>query len=141
MDISNISETVKFLLESNLECKDNDRKLVIETWKIQLKSKGIDFKKLSLMDFFDTYLEVNLVNHESITRARRKLQEINPALRGNLYEKRQDYQTKAKKQIKEIKEIKEKKKKDSSKPIQKIKKEVLELVKNKTLEQQQLSLF
>lgn len=58
---------------------------------------------LNKIDFLFIYLAQNkLTSSESIIRIRRKLQELNPELRGNLYEKRQKNQNKIKNQLKEF---------------------------------------
>jgi hypothetical protein len=121
MDISNISNLVKYLLKNELETRDNDQLLVIRAWKLQLQEQDLNPDTMALDRFFKVYLSGKLSNHESITRCRRKLQEIEPELRGYLYNQRQEFQTEAKKQIKEIAT-------KADKPLNKIQTQVREAI-------------
>ena len=50
----------------------------------------LDFEKLSAREFLTLYKNGILTNADSITRLRRKMQEENPALRGEKYKARHD---------------------------------------------------
>jgi hypothetical protein len=54
------------------------------------------------MDFLNTIAEGKLPSSESIRRVRQKLQELNPKLRGKLYNKRHKMQTQVKQELHEI---------------------------------------
>ena len=47
---------------------------------------------MSATDLLKMYVNGDLVNHDTITRARRKVQEENPSLRGENYNGRQAHQ-------------------------------------------------
>lgn len=91
-DIRTIKEIVENVLNTYPETKDNDALLVIKTWEIELKANyTTNIENISLNQFFKVYLEGKVSNHESITRARRKLQEAIPELRGANYNLRHNF--------------------------------------------------
>ena len=93
----NITEKVKEKLIHAPVFRDDDQSLIISIWRNELIKKGY---KSFAVDF--TLLEIiNLTPAASITRARRKIQELSPELRGDSYEKRQEKQAKIKKQLRE----------------------------------------
>jgi hypothetical protein len=82
-------------LITNKELRDCDRKLSINIWRSQLKNMNIKEN-----NFFDFYAAKLLHSQESIGRARRKIQELNPNLRGKNYKNKQEEQIEVIKQIK-----------------------------------------
>lgn len=109
-ELKDLSKLVESLLTQFPLLRDNDKALVCKIWEHQLKELGKDINKLTINDFFIFYLspDINLTNSDTITRARRKKQETIIELRGNLYDKRHNYQDEFKKEILELfKPIKE----------------------------------
>lgn len=92
MKISNLTESVKSLLEKSEKCRSDDRILTSSVWWYAISDLNIDFDELSAKGLLDLYMRNLLPNHDSITRARRKVQEDNPSLRGLNYKSRQDNQ-------------------------------------------------
>jgi hypothetical protein len=91
------TELVKILLEKHPHLRDNDNKLLANIWYI--RSEKLDE---GAMDFLNTIAEGKLPSSESIRRVRQKLQELNPKLRGKLYNKRHKMQTQVKQELHEI---------------------------------------
>ena len=101
---------VEEILREYPESRDNDNELLAEYWRQELMV--IKHEKV-----FDplTHREIDLVHFivqsgilsqpDSITRARRKLQEEVPSLRGEKYHKRHSAIPKVKQEIKEIPEM------------------------------------
>lgn len=96
--ILNVVDEVKRLLTHYKHLRDDDRKLVANIWY------GVigDPKKLSGLDLLKLYVEKKIPDSESITRARRKLQEEIEELRGDLWYKRHNRQRAAINEIKNI---------------------------------------
>ena len=90
-----LHDEVKILLENNTYLRDCDRKLSVVIWRKQLKDLNV-----SDNNFFDFYINKSLYSQESIGRARRKLQELYPNLRGKNYKNKQEEQIEVIKQIK-----------------------------------------
>ena len=84
---TNQLDLVKYVLERSPESRDNDNILLWIVWKKAYPAieKEIDY-------FKELFISKTLPSFESITRARRKLQETYPNLRGLKYEKRQNNQ-------------------------------------------------
>lgn len=101
-EIKNLQDLVKSLLTTDARLRDCDRKLSARVWATQLG--GLDeLKKGSAYDFLVLYSAANteLFSQESIGRARRLIQETNPNLRGENWEKRQGEAENVKKIIRE----------------------------------------
>lgn len=90
--ITDLYEVVKKLLEAHPKYRDSDEKLVARIIADDLEKRGIDIKQISAYKFLCMYAECKLVKTESVTRARRRVQEENPSLRGTRYVERQDSQ-------------------------------------------------
>ena len=88
--IKEISKKVERLLEKYPSLRDNDYYLVTAYWYRELDSLFTDdfTTNLSFTDFLDIYSKGKITPADSITRARRKLQELNPSLRGKAWNKR-----------------------------------------------------
>lgn len=87
--ISNLTEQVKGVLEKDPRTRDNDRLLCSIMW---YRSIGSTTRTMSAVDFLKMYVNGDLINHDTITRARRKVQEENISLRGENYNGRQSHQ-------------------------------------------------
>ena len=72
-----VYDKVKYLLETFPECKDSDKKLLWRYWSCQIN------KTSQLLDSIDYHDFNRLVSAESITRARRAVQEHHEELRAS----------------------------------------------------------
>ena len=77
-------EKVRYWLTKFDHLKDNDNKLCANIWNEELK-RYISFEKSSVRDFLRLYSLGKLTSAPSIKRARAKLQEEEPELRGQKY--------------------------------------------------------
>ena len=89
-----IFERVKKMLEDNPHLRDSDNKLIANIW-------FNDSQQKTKMGFLQELADGKLTTPESITRARRKVQEECPELRGKKYRERQDEQDNVKQQLRE----------------------------------------
>lgn len=80
-----IQPIVRAILENDLKARDNDRILCVKFWARELGNNPQEW-------FMHLYSIGELTNHDSITRARRKLQEEHEHLRGNRYRERMKHQ-------------------------------------------------
>lgn len=87
--MNQIKLIVQRLLEEQLALRDNDNLLMSRIWKEQS----------NILNFFQRFESGKLHSPESIRRARQKLQEEFPHLRGELYEVRQKRQEKVKQEL------------------------------------------
>lgn len=78
-------DKVAVLLWLSNEYKNDDQALVVRYWWDELKDKNISVK-----DFFTEYKGGKFTPADRITRARRKLQEFYPLLRGKKWKPRKD---------------------------------------------------
>lgn len=84
-------------MESNTHLRDDDFKLVANIWWLKLNSdlkhrfQGYELDCFKML--LELYVAGDLPNEQSIRRCRRKLQELNPELRGELYDKRHDLES------------------------------------------------
>lgn len=84
-----IKKNVKNLLTDREVLRDNDKLLVLQYWMNEIKNiHKSQIYDLSLFQFQEMMLTNKLTGWNSITRARRNLQEKNPNLRGKLWDKR-----------------------------------------------------
>lgn len=79
---------VKTLLSMSVEARDNDGYLVSNMWYKEMIDMGIHAYKIHATDFFKLYSEGKVTSADVITRARRKVQEECPELRGKNWEER-----------------------------------------------------
>jgi|TARA_R100000482_G_scaffold124916_4_gene79885 hypothetical protein len=84
-NLTNIKNIVEKQLKTNPKLRDSDSKLVATIWY-----NSTHIKDMSALDLLKAIGNGDLVSWSSITRVRRKLQEINPELRGRKYQKRQE---------------------------------------------------
>jgi hypothetical protein len=83
-EIEDNASTVKKLLIKNPTLRESDRFLASAFWKKVLGENRL--RKMTAEEFLDHYMRSNeLASQESIGRARRKVQQDNPELRGKRY--------------------------------------------------------
>jgi len=79
--MNKLHELVRKILETSDASKDCDRALCVMVWLNQMPKSG--------EHFYDTYLSEKILSTaDSITRARRKLQEVDKTLRGKKWYER-----------------------------------------------------
>lgn len=96
--IKGVKPIVKELLTSNKELRDSDEKLMAKIWELEIEQ----LKTMTAEEFLKEYSNKNLTSSESVTRARRKIQETDVSLRGNIYEKRHKEKIVITKEIKNL---------------------------------------
>ena len=79
-------ELVHKLLKTSEKARDDDKFIVCCFWKKESQKLNLE----TVSDLLNAYHQGRLTNHDSVTRARRKLQELYPELRGSKYEERQE---------------------------------------------------
>lgn len=80
-NIIKVKDKVEYLLENYPILRDDDNKLIAKIW-------WSESNVTQLESFLRDFGKGNHSSPEAIRRARQKLQEHNPHLRGNLYAKR-----------------------------------------------------
>lgn len=85
MDLVNLSNKVKKLLEENPELRDSDRALVEQIWKEEFLSQNIENIGSPSRKFLSLYRDNKITSESSIRRARRKVNQHYPDTRGNSY--------------------------------------------------------
>jgi len=91
--ILKVKDKVEYLLKLNPLFRDDDNKLIARIWLSETKGN------VSGRDFLKDFGNGKYTSPEAIRRARQKLQEQDPTLRGILYSKRHKNATKVKKGI------------------------------------------
>lgn len=86
-----VQEHVKDLLEKMEHLRDDDNKLVCNVWHRELKRMGCPSDTITAKSFMEAYIEGKIPRADIITRARRKIQEACPELRGKRWQERQDH--------------------------------------------------
>ena len=86
MRVLDNAEKVKRLLESQPKYRDDYKSLIARIWFNEI---GQD-KELKAFEMLNLLVEGKLSHPESIMRARRKIQEEHPELRGKTYNKRKE---------------------------------------------------
>lgn len=103
-ELKQLQTIVCAILESEAIYRDDDKKLCCRIWATQLG--GIErTKQITAYNFFTTYVanDTYLYSQDTITRARRLLQEKHPELRGLKWKERQKEQDSVKEIIQELK--------------------------------------
>lgn len=86
--IKDMQVVVKQLLELYPTYRDNDRKLVAHVWMMQVGGER-NMSSIDLYSFMRQWVDnEDISTPDTITRARRKLQQEYPHLRGENYSKR-----------------------------------------------------
>lgn len=102
MKITKIYDIVLNLLKADEKYRNSDNKLVVRIWYDEMYKIGKNPKSLSFTDFLTFYRDEKLTSADSITRARRKVQEEHPELRGYKYNHRQAHTEDVKAEIRQI---------------------------------------
>ncbi len=92
-------EKIEHLLIQKPSLKDSDSRLTTHIWYNEMIAMGIDPHKTPATKLLRLYANQQLTQAPTIKRARAKLQEQNPMLRGNKYKARQEAQPKWKRQL------------------------------------------
>lgn len=87
--IRNTKPKVVAILETSEQLRDDDEKLVARFWSNELQAMKKHPTHITGLQFLLMYSEGKLTPADIITRARRKIQEDNPALRGIAWNERQ----------------------------------------------------
>ena len=87
-----IAQLVEVVLINNVQSRDDDQLLCSIIWESTLRHRGVKIGIAPVSEFLSLYREGVIPMADSITRARRKLQELKPELRGNIYDDRQSNQ-------------------------------------------------
>ena len=83
--IMKTKEIVLNLLKEKPSLRDNDNRLCTHIWFRELEKMGLDPFNTSSTDFFKLYAQNKITLAPSIKRARAKLQEASPEMRGEKY--------------------------------------------------------
>lgn len=86
--IRTAKEMVTHFLSIRAELRDDDNRLMANIWANELRQTGIH--EISNHDFLTIFAKGLLTSPESIRRARQKVQEENPHLRGKSYKARHE---------------------------------------------------
>jgi hypothetical protein len=90
-------EVIIDLLTNKEHLRDNDQALIANIWWRELVTQGKD--KSTAFEMLKVFSEGKLSNPESIRRARQKIQEEQPELRGQSYRVRHREQDNVKEQL------------------------------------------
>ena len=83
--IMKTKEIVLNLIEENPSLRDNDQRLCTHIWFREVEKMGLDPYNLPTTEFLKLYAKNKITLAPSIKRARAKIQEETPSLRGNKY--------------------------------------------------------
>lgn len=97
--IRSLQDRVKILLTKYPEMRDSDKMLVTNFWYFEFRKMGIDVENKPISEFFAAYQSGVIPSADLITRARRKVQEENPDLRGDSWEERHKEASETRKSI------------------------------------------
>ncbi|HIJ12067.1 TPA: hypothetical protein HA278_08480 [Candidatus Woesearchaeota archaeon] len=87
--IMNVLDIVTALLKKHSHLRDSDEKLMANVWfQFVSKDDAFEVKRMTAMQLLEELSRGNLPSYESISRCRRKVQEQNEGLRGELWDKR-----------------------------------------------------
>ena len=108
IDLTNMIEMVKYVLEKNHEARDNDILLQKVIHWNEYKKKGMEYnlKQRTWLEHLDDISEKLISKPETIRRARRKCQELHPSTRGNKYESRKAKQSEVRDGLRQAEERK-----------------------------------
>lgn len=89
MKIKGIAKRVESLLRRSSQCRDSDQRIIASIWRSNLEAHGHDVHQISAFRLLEIMVHESILpSPESIRRARQKLQEENPELRGESYRAR-----------------------------------------------------
>ena len=108
VDLSNMIEMVKYVLESNHEARDNDVLLQKVIHYNEYRKKGMEYnlQQRSWVEYLDDITKGTISKAETIRRARRKCQELYPTTRGRKYESRKAKQSEVREGLRHAEERK-----------------------------------
>ena len=96
--IIKVQEQVQILLETYPKLRDNDVRLVASYYYNNVSN----INQMSAIDFLQIMVNGNLPSPDTITRARRKIQEKHPELRGVNYVERQKLEKQVRQEINKV---------------------------------------
>lgn len=99
MEITKTKDTVFALLQQYPCLRDNDERLIVNVWANDMARERLNPEHTSVKDFFTKFNDGKITNADSITRARRQIQEKTPELRGQLWHKRHKHQKAVKEEL------------------------------------------
>lgn len=86
--LDDLKTKIENILRTNKTCRDNDLLLIFKVWADEAQlSDGL---RETLRHLYRLHKENLISSAESITRARRKIQEENPDLQGTMREQRKE---------------------------------------------------
>lgn len=97
-NLKTLAERVKFILTESKACRDDDTLL----YDALLMLDGYDTRNMKANQLLTMMSIGKFPKYEAVTRARRKVQELNPLLRGKKYRRRIAEQDIVKDQIRSI---------------------------------------
>ncbi len=102
VNVKLIKDKIFALLIEYPHLRDDDNKLSANIWHSEITKLGHNAEKISGKDLLGLIANGKLTTSASILRCRRKLQELNPELRGVYYIERNNNTTKINQQIRDI---------------------------------------
>ena len=93
-----VQDSVKLLLEAYPKLRDNDVRLVASYYYNNIAN----INQMSAIELLEVMVNGNLPSPDTITRARRKIQEKHPELRGVKYEEKQKFEKQVRENINKI---------------------------------------
>jgi hypothetical protein len=93
-----VQDSVKFLLEAYPKLRDNDVRLVASYYYNNIAN----INQMSAIELLEVMVNGNLPSPDTITRARRKIQEKHPELRGVKYEEKQKFEKQVRENINKV---------------------------------------
>ena len=109
IDLTNMIETIKYVLEKNDKARDDDVLLQKVVHWHEYKKKGMEYnlKQRTWLEHLDDISEKVISKPETIRRARRKCQELYTTTRGKKYASRKAKQSEVKGRLKQAEVRKE----------------------------------
>jgi hypothetical protein len=104
--IMTVRGKVEHCLKSDPTLADDDERLVSNIWHLEALKLGKNPMTMTASDFLKLYAEKQFTSADVITRARRKVEEDMPDLRGETWEKRQGLEVNVREQINQPTSIK-----------------------------------
>lgn len=96
--ILKVQEQVQILLETYPKLRDNDTRLVASYYYNNISN----INQMSAINLLEVMVNGNLPSPDTITRARRKIQEKHPELRGVKYLERQKLEKQVRQEINKL---------------------------------------
>ena len=112
IDLTNMIETIKYILEQNDKARDDDVLLQKVVHCHEYKKKGMEYnlRQRTWLEHLDDISEKIISKPETIRRARRKCQELYPTTRGKKYESRKAKQSEVRDGLRQAEERKDQEK-------------------------------